>query len=66
MRFTDNGKNVELVGPGGQGVFKIKNPKVPISTSALRFEELSHIEAQITGMQVMPDFGYEGDNFVLE
>ena len=65
VRFSDNG-NVELISPNKKGVFKIKNVKVPISTSALRFEELSHIEAQIAGMQVMPDFGYEGDNFVLE
>ena len=39
---------------------------MPISTSALRFEELQHIDEQITGMSVMPDFGYAEDNFVLE
>ena len=65
MRFTD-GNSVELISPNKTGVFRIKNVKVPISTSYLRFEELSHIERQIAEMKVMPDFGYEGDNFVLE
>ena len=43
VRFVDNG-NVELISPNKQGIFRIKNCKVPISTSALRFEELQHIE----------------------
>ena len=25
-----------------------------------------HIESTIVGMQTMPDFGYQGDNFVIE
>ena len=66
VRFSENGKQVELISPNKQGIFKIKNSRVPIASSALRFEELQHIEAQIQGMQVMPDFGYEGDNFVFE
>ena len=28
--------------------------------------ELKHIEDQINDMGVMPDFGYEGDNFVIQ
>ena len=57
---------IELVSPNLKGVLKIKNPKVPIASDALRFAELKHIEDTITGMQTMPDFGYDGDNFVIE
>ena len=39
VRFKDNG-SVELTSASHKGVFRIKNCKVPISTSALRFEEL--------------------------
>ena len=39
VRFKDNG-SVELTSSSHKGVFRIKNCKVPISTSALRFEEL--------------------------
>ena len=47
-------------------MMRIKNVNVPISTNALRFMELKHIEEQILEMGVMPDFGYEGDNFVIQ
>ena len=39
VRFIDNGQ-VELISPNKKGIVRIKNCKVPISTSALRFEEL--------------------------
>lgn len=45
VRFSENGKNIELISPNKQGIFKIKNSRVPIASSALRFEELQHIEA---------------------
>ena len=66
VRFSDNGKNIELISPNKQAIFRIKNCNAHISSSALRFEELKHIENQIQGMTVMPDFGYEGDNFLFE
>ena len=47
-------------------MLKIRNSKIPIASDALRFEELRHIENTIVGMQSMPDFGYDGDNFVIE
>ena len=47
-------------------MLKIKNSKIPIRSDALRFQELMHIESQIINMQTMPDFGYEGDNFIIE
>ncbi len=45
---------------------KIKNPRIPVASDPLRFEELKHIEDTIIGMQTMPDFGYGEDNFVIE
>ena len=45
---------------------RIYNCKVKISSNALRFNELKHIEDQISSMEVCPDFGYEGDNYFLE
>lgn len=48
-----------------QGSIKIRNAKVPITASPEAFEELTHIEQQISNMSVMPDFGYEKDNFLL-
>ena len=66
IRVSNNGKTVELISPALKGVLKIRNPKVPIASNALRFQELVHIENTIVGMQAMPDFGYEGDNFVIE
>ena len=47
------------------GKIKIKNPKVPIKTSAAGFAELKYIELQMKELEVVPDFGYEGDNFCI-
>ena len=66
IRFANDGKTIELTSPGSKGVLKIRNSKIPIASDALRFEELVHIENTIVGMQSMPDFGYDGDNFVIE
>lgn len=66
IKYAIDGKSVELSGPTQRGVLRIRNPKVPISSNALRFQELMHIENTIVGMQAMPDFGYDGDNFVIE
>ena len=45
---------------------RIRKCKAKISSNALRFSELKHIEDQISSMCVCPDFGYEGDNWCLE
>ena len=55
----------ELFSPIMEGKIKIKNPKVPISTSAAGFAELKYIEMQMKELDVVPDFGYEGDNFCI-
>ena len=47
-------------------MMRIRNVCVPITTNALRFIELKHIEKQINLMSVVPDFGYDGDNVLLE
>ena len=65
MRFVDDGQ-VELISPNKKGIFRIKNCNIPISTSDLRLEELQHIEDQMNELSSMPDFGYEGQNFVTE
>ena len=65
IRIKD-GNTIELISPSQKGVLQIRNSKVPIASDALRFEELIHIENTIVSMQAMPDFGYEGDNFVIE
>ena len=65
IRVKD-GNTIELISPSQNGVLQIRNSKVPIASDALRFEELVHIENTIVSMQSMPDFGYEGDNFVIE
>ena len=66
IRLAADGKTVELVSPNQQGILRIKDPKIAITSDALRFQELAHIENTIVGMSTMPDFGYEGDNFVIE
>ena len=66
IRLAEDGKTVELISPNEQGILRIKNPKIAIASDALRFQELTHIENTIVGMSTMPDFGYEGDNFVIE
>ncbi len=66
IRKAPDGKTIELISPGQSGVMKIKNPRIPVASNPLRFEELKHIEDTIIGMQTMPDFGYGEDNFVIE
>lgn len=51
--------------PNQAGVIKIRNSKAKIASDPLRFEELEHIEKTMNEMQVLPDFGYQGDNFVI-
>lgn len=50
IRVSNNGKTVELISPAHMGVLKIRNPKIPIASNALRFQELLHIENTIVGM----------------
>ena len=49
-----------------KGSIKIRNSKIPIESNSLRLQELMHIESTILEMQTMPDFGYDGDNFVID
>ena len=61
--------NVEyalLSSPLMNGCLKIKNPRVPISTSAKGLAELKYVEMQVNNLEVVPDFGYENDNFILK
>lgn len=48
------------------GYVEIRNPQVPIITTAKGLAELKYVESQIKTLEVVPDFGYEGDNFVIE
>ena len=67
IRVAKNDKNtIELISPNQSTVMKVRNPKIPIASDHLRFQELVHIENAIVGMTTMPDFGYDGDNFVIE
>ena len=67
IRVSKSDKNtIELISPNQGTVMKIKNTKIPIASDHLRFQELVHIENAIVGMTTMPDFGYDGDNFVIE
>ena len=66
IRMAADGKTIELISPAQKGMIQIKNSKIPIVSDALRFEELMHIENTINDMQTMPDFGYDGDNFVID
>ena len=67
IRVAKNDKNtIELISPNESTVMKVRNPKIQIASDPLRFQELVHIENAIVGMTTMPDFGYDGDNFVIE
>ena len=47
-------------------MIKINKVFAKLSTSAEAFHELRHVEEQIVGMTVMPDFGYGQDNYILQ
>ena len=66
IKVSPDGKTIELISPAQSSSIKIKNSKIRIASDALRFEELRHIENTIAGMAIMPDFGYEGDNMIIE
>ena len=65
VRFIDDGV-VELISPNSNGKVRIKNCKIPVSTSDLRFEELKLIDQTINNLKELPDFGYDDGNFVTE
>lgn len=44
----------------------IEKPKCRFGSSKNALKDLKHIEAQIAGMEVLPDFGYDNDNYILE
>ena len=66
VRYINDGKTVEIISPNMKGVLKIKGSKVNIAPNPIRFEELKYIEKSITDMSVIPDFGYEKDNYILD
>lgn len=45
---------------------KIKNPKIKVGSSKEGLKDLIHIEKQINDMSIMPDFGYQQDNYILQ
>jgi hypothetical protein len=59
-------KVTSLISPVTGQVIKIKKVIAKLSTSADAFQELKHVEEQIVGMTVMPDFGYGQDNYILQ
>ena len=56
---------MHLKSPTTGQVIKIRNPKIEIRASSEGLKDLMHIEEQITGMSMMPDFGYQEDNYIL-
>lgn len=44
----------------------IRKPTIKIGSSKNGLRDLKHIEEQILNMGIMPDFGYDQDNYVLE
>ena len=72
LKFTQTTFNkkttnfAELHSPIMEGKITIKNPRVPISTSAVGFAELKYIESQMAELSIVPDFGYGDDNFCIQ
>ena len=66
MKFSPFGTTVDFISPDKRGVMRIKNVKVPIKTSALQFSELKHLQGCINDMETRPDWGYQGDNFIIQ
>ena len=65
VRYIEGG-GVELISPNSRGKVRIKNCKIPVSTSDLRLEELKLIDQTIKNLNELPDFGYDDGNFVTE
>ena len=57
--------SVKLTSPTGNQVITIKDPHVRLSTSRESLKELVKIEKQIQDMTVLPDFGYQEDNYII-
>jgi hypothetical protein len=57
---------VSLISPTTGEIIKIKNCRARIATSADGLNDLKRLEEQIIGQTVLPDFGYAGDNYILE
>ena len=58
--------NVYLISPTFGDKIKIRNPAVRFGSSKNALKELMHVEEQILGMGVLPDFGYDQDNYILD
>jgi len=46
-------------------VIKLNKVTNRLGTSAEALQELKHVEEQIVGMSVLPDFGYGEDNYLF-
>lgn len=56
---------MSLKSPTTGKVIQIKNPKIEIRASSEGLKDLMRIEEQITGMSMLPDFGYQQDNYII-
>jgi len=54
-----------LISPITGHVIRLNKVSNKLSTSAEALHELKHVEEQIVGMSVLPDFGYGEDNYIL-
>lgn len=61
-----NNGDVILNSPTFGDTIKISEPKIKFGTSLNALKDLKHVEEQIQGMTVLPDFGYAEDNYLLE
>jgi len=59
-------KTVEIVSQSDKGRIKLRNCKHPVLADPQRYQELLHIDKQISELQTVPDFGYGADNYLLE
>lgn len=60
------GQTVVLTSPTfGDKIF-ITNPKCKIGSYKSGLKDLKHIEQQIKTMGILPDFGYQEDNYILD
>ena len=58
--------SVYLISPTFGDKIRIRKPKCRFGTSKLALKELKHVEEQIMAMGVLPDFGYDTDNYILD
>lgn len=62
----DERGNVLLTSPTFGNKISIRRPVVRFGSSKNALKELKHVEEQIQEMGVLPDFGYDQDNYILD